>query len=213
MGSTLDQPLEREVKFLLSDAGSFRKELLGCGAQVISPKTYEKNYRFDTPNQELAAQGKLLRLRQDDGVRLTFKGMPEHETDSEVRIREELEVAVGDFGMLATILERVGFTTIQVYEKYRETFMLGNVEVVIDQMPYGDFVELEGGESDIKRAAARLGLEWKSRILTNYLVLMASVRDFYHLDFDDLTFDNFKNTIVSIADVIRSDRSGRLDDD
>jgi len=31
-----------------------------------------------------------------------------------------------------------------MYEKYRTTFTIGSLEVVLDELPYGNFVEIEG---------------------------------------------------------------------
>ena len=206
MSPSSSKHLETEVKFLLSDLTQFRQHLIDAGAELISPKIYEKNLRYDTPWQSLKLQGKLLRLRQDRAVSLTFKGPAQEAANSEVRVREELEVNASDFDTLAGILERIGLEPVQVYEKYRETYEMENVEIVIDQMPFGDFVELEGEERDIKKTAGQLGLDWRERILANYLSLMAKAKDFYQLTFDDLTFDNFTDLNVSMAEVIKADK-------
>ena len=193
--------LEIEVKFILSDRTGFREILLGAGVKEVSPRTFEKNVRFDTPRQDLLLQGKLLRLRHDRLNRLTFKGESPRELESEARVQEELEVTVDDFEQMVLILERVGFQQSQIYEKYRETFQLGEVEIVIDEMPFGDFVELEGNEEDIRAASGELGLDWTDRILDNYLALMANVKDKYKLSFNDLTFENFSGLDIPIENL------------
>ncbi|MCZ7667933.1 MAG: CYTH domain-containing protein [Chloroflexi bacterium] len=108
---------------------------------------------------------------------------------------------MSDFGTTAVIFERLGFLPTLVYEKYRETFMLDGVEVVLDEMPYGDFIELEGEEAGIKTAVATLNLPWDKRITTNYLALMAQLKARHHLAFDDLTFANFEGCVARIADI------------
>ena len=193
--------LEVEVKFLVSDLEPVRQRLLGAGASLVKPRVYEVNVRYDNAWQGLMRQGKLLRLRQDKTARLTFKGNPEEVIRSEARVREELETEVGDFDTLAAILERVGFERQQIYEKYRETFELDDVEVVLDEMPFGDFVELEGEEGSLRAAAHKLGLDWDKRILANYLALMAWLKEKHNLPFDDLTFSNFAGLDASAADL------------
>jgi adenylate cyclase class 2 len=193
--------LEVEVKFLVSDLDPIRQRLLGTGASLVKQRVYELNIRYDNAWQGLLRQGKLLRLRQDKAARLTFKGNPEETIRSEARVREEFETEVGDFDTLAAILERVGFERQQIYEKYRETFKLGDVEVVLDEMPYGDFVELEGDEAALREAADKLGLDWDKRILANYLALMAWLKEKHNLPFDDLTFSNFAGLDASAADL------------
>lgn len=199
---TSEQNLEIEVKFLVADEGALRQRLDAAGAQQVRGSVHEHNVRFDDESGTLLKEGKLLRLRQDDAARLTFKGVAQSDRLSEAKIRVELETTVGDFDLAMAILERLGFKPQQVYEKYRETFRLGDVEVVLDELPFGRFVELEGSEAGIRDAARRLDLPWEERILDNYLLLMARAKAHFGLPFDDLTFENFAGRDVSIADLI-----------
>jgi len=194
--------LEIEVKFLVEELATVRQRLLSLGATIHKPRVYERNIRFDNPWDGLRMQGKLLRLRQDAIARLTYKGEPPSAIDSEARVREELEIEVEDFQTTVDLLQRVGFEPKQLYEKYRETFIFGRVEVVLDEMPFGDFVELEGEDGALQAAAAALGLDWNMRILANYLAIMATLQERFALDFDDLTFDNFAGTDVSAMDLL-----------
>ncbi len=197
-----DNHLEIEVKFFVTDLVKLRSVLLGLGGQLVKPRIYERNIRYDTAWDSLMRQGKLLRLRQDRDTRLTYKGEPEQPVDSEVRIREELEIVIDNFDTTAALLEKIGFEPRQIYEKYRETFQFGSVEVVLDEMPFGDFIELEGDAAAIREVADSLDLEWSSRILANYLALMARIKDHHDLPFEDLTFANFSEYDISIADIL-----------
>lgn len=187
---------------MVADLTVVRAQLLTLDADLKKDRVFEKNVRFDTRNERLRSELKLLRLRQDTAVKLTFKGPTPADLTSEAKVREELEIEVSDFDMAAAICERLGFAPIQVYEKYRETFQLGDVEIVLDEMPYGNFVELEGPEAAIKTAALRLNLDWNKRLLTNYLALMGEVKAHFNLDFDDLTFANFDNLDISLTDIL-----------
>jgi adenylate cyclase, class 2 len=194
--------LEVEVKFLVADLAVVRRRLLHVGAEIKTPRVYERNVRFDTAGEDLLTKLQLLRLRQDDRVRLTFKGPAAEDAVSEAKIREEIEVTVNDFDSMVKILERLGFHPIQIYEKYRETFHWRDVEVVLDETPFGDFVEIEGAEAGIRTAAAKLGLDWSRRVLANYLALMELARRSFDLPFADLTFANFAAQPVSLAGLL-----------
>jgi hypothetical protein len=61
---------------------------------------------------------------------------------------------------------------------------------------------LEGEEGGIKTAVAHLNLNWQDRIVDNYLGLMARLKAHHNLPFNDLTFANFANLNISIADVL-----------
>lgn len=188
--------LEVEVKFLISDIPTMWSRLLQAGGRVTKRRIYERNEVYDTPNFQLRESKKLLRLRQDETVKLTFKGDPQINVESEAKVREEIEISLNDFNKMALILSRLGYETAIVYEKYRETIQIEAVEAVLDEMPYGNFIELEGAEADIKRLASALGLDWEKRILTNYLGLFAHVKDHYSLLFENLTFSNFESLTI-----------------
>ncbi|WP_420629419.1 class IV adenylate cyclase [Candidatus Leptofilum sp.] len=196
------QNLEVEVKFYVPELAAFRERLLAVGAELIKPRVFERNVAFDTADSHLYLSRSLLRLRQDTAVTLTYKSTPKNLPKSEAKVREELEVQVSNFDTLAEILQRLGFAPVVVYEKYRETFIWQDVEIVLDELPYGNFVEFEGDESGIKTAVSYLNLNWQDRILDNYLGLMAQLKAHHDLPFNDLTFANFANQNVSIADIL-----------
>ncbi|MEM7335978.1 MAG: class IV adenylate cyclase [Chloroflexota bacterium] len=194
--------LEVEVKFFVTDLADFRERVLAAGGVIKKARVYERNVRFDTPDEALRHRLELLRLRQDTAVKVTFKGPAAEQATSEAKVREEFEIEVSDFDKTAVIFERLGFAPMQVYEKYRETLQLDDVEVVLDEMPFGNFVELEGTEAGIKTAVSTLSLDWSQRILTNYLSLMAQMKAKHNLPFDDLTFANFEGMGLSVDSVL-----------
>jgi adenylate cyclase class 2 len=113
-------------------------------------------------------------------------------------LRQELEFTVSDFDTAKALFEALGYQVYTMYEKYRTTYQLWDVEVDLDEMPTGDFLEIEGhnGES-IQRAAQQLGLNWETRILDSYTMLFEHVRGQLGLSFRDLSFENFKGLEIS----------------
>jgi adenylate cyclase class 2 len=73
---------------------------------------------------------------------------------------------------------------------------------VLDELPFGDFVELEGDETVIRDLARRLELDWGRRVLDSYIALMAMLQEHHQLPFSDLTFANFPNRQPSVADIL-----------
>ena len=195
--------LETEVKFLVNDLPALRQRLLAAGAHLHKARVFERNVRFDTDSESLLSQDSLLRLRQDTAVTLTLKTPPAAaEQSRQVKVMQELEVSISDFDTMSRILERLGYAPVQVYEKYRETFTLDGVEIVLDELPYGGFIELEGDEATIRQLADSLGLDWDKRILTNYLALMGQLQAHHNLPFTDLTFANFNGRSYHISDIL-----------
>jgi adenylate cyclase class 2 len=189
--------LEIEVKFYLSDMDSIRDRILELGA-VSRGRVFETNLRFDDADNRLLQKKSLLRLRQDTKTILTFKSEPPFK-DDQFKILRELEVEVSDFATMKDILESLGFREEQVYEKWRETLMLNRVNLCLDTMPYGDFLEIEGQKKDIKKLASLIGLKWKKRILLNYLAIFDVIRQKSNLPFYDVTFSNFINIRFDVA--------------
>jgi adenylate cyclase class 2 len=183
--------LESEVKFFVTNHERLKVALREQGAVLKQGRIYERNVVFDTADFALKNSARLLRLRQDERVRLTFKGPAIEDLTSEAKIREEIEVEAADFAALEAIIKKIDFEAKLVYEKYRESYTLDDVEILLDELPYGNFVELEGDEAAIKALTAVLGLDWSQRILTNYLALMQQLQLRYALSFIDITFENF----------------------
>ena len=116
---------------------------------------------------ELAARGKLLRLRRD-GVRtlLTYKAPVPGEHRH--KVREEHETEIADAEALVAILDGLGYSPVYRYQKYRTLFELEGVTVCLDETPIGCFVELEGQPEAIDRVAARLGFAEQDYIRLTY---------------------------------------------
>ena len=186
---------ELEVKFYLSRREAMEAKLSALG-RVIAPRVHEVNLRFDTPDLSLSATGRLLRLRKDSRARVTYKG--EGSVEGGVRLRKELEFTVSDFDTAKALFEALGFQVYTMYEKYRTTYQLGDVEVVLDEMPTGDFLEIEGPDSESIRAVAdQLDLNWEVRILESYTMLFEYLRGRLGLSFRDLSFENFEGMEIS----------------
>ncbi|MBW8012011.1 MAG: class IV adenylate cyclase [Chloroflexi bacterium] len=187
---------ETEVKFYLDDPAGLEKRLSDSGAQLKRSRTFEYNLRFDTPDRELTQGHRVLRLRKDDTVHLTYKGPSE--TASGATSRQEIEFTVSDFETAQKFIEALGYEIRVIYEKYRTTYSLGELEIVLDELPFGHFMEIEGPDAaSIHAVAEKLGLEWEARLLTSYLALFKNVKKSLGLKFRDLTFANFEGLEIT----------------
>jgi adenylate cyclase class 2 len=182
---------EIEVKFYITDLQRLEQRLQTLGAELIQPRTHEQNLRFDSPDGELGRTRQVLRLRQDRVASVTFKDAGNFEGG--VRSRLEIEFQVNNFEAARKLFEALGYKVFLMYEKYRAVYRTGSVLVTLDELPYGNFAEIEGPDSQhIKQTSQSLDLEWESRILDSYTVLFDLLRITLHLEFRDLSFENFK---------------------
>lgn len=191
---------EIESKFFISDLRALEKRLLDLGATLVQPRTHEYNLRFDTPAGDLSEAMSLLRLRRDTHSHLTYKGPST--TLGGVLARTEVEFEVSDFGAAQKFVEALGFRSKFVYEKHRTTYNLDGNKITLDEMPYGDFVEIEGPDAPaIQAVALRLKLDWGQSLPETYISIFRRLKDLAGLKFNDLTFANFEGVEVDMARV------------
>ncbi len=186
---------EIEVKFLIADLPALLEKIEKLGALTLRTRMLEVNLRFDTRDMQLRDRAQVLRLRQDDQALLTFKS-PGQIVDGVIS-RTELEVSVSDFQTTRAILEVLGFQVFMTYEKYRQNFKLNDLVASVDEMPYGNFIELEGNSPEHVRAtAALLGLDWDQRINLSYTALLSLYNQNTGNSFRDISFEVFSGLNV-----------------
>jgi adenylate cyclase class 2 len=191
---------ELEVKFYIADLKALEGRIVAQGARLVHSRVHEVNLRFDTSDGELKRTSRVLRLRQDDAAHLTYKGAGE--VLDGVRLRQELEFELSDFSTARTLFEALGYQVDVMYEKYRTTYSFEDVLVTLDEMPYGDFAEVEGPDgSSIHSVAEHLKLDWERRILDSYMMLFERARSALRFEFQHLSFENFAEMEVSPADL------------
>jgi len=195
---------EVEVKLHIDDLEMVAARLVAAGAERSVPRVFERNIRYEDAEKSLTGQGIVLRLRQDMRTKFTYKE-PAASVDDELATRFEAEVEVSDFETMDVILKKLGYQPYVVYEKYRTTYTLDRAEIVLDEMPYGNFVEVEGQPEMIRGVIDRLDLVDYPRFKTNYMVLFERVRAHLNLDVHDLTFENFEGVTVPAEAFVAND--------
>jgi adenylate cyclase, class 2 len=183
---------ETEVKFYLQDLDSMRRKLASVGAHEIKPRVFERNFRYD--DGTLGERGIVLRLRQDTRIRLTYKGA--NQRSAQASSREELETEVTDFDTMDAILKNLGFDVAVIYEKYRTTYEFMNTEIVLDELPIGNFMEIEGELDALEAAVEALDLSASRRITVSYLELFRDAKTALNLSAEHLSFEAFEGIEV-----------------
>jgi adenylate cyclase, class 2 len=119
-------------------------------------EVFEVNTLYAGENLDLGHS--VLRLRRigKRGI-LTYK--ERFPTRSSIKHQREDETKVDDPDAMELILEALGFTRALVYEKRRETWVLGKTQIVIDELPFGLFMEIEGTEQDIRDIESKLAIK------------------------------------------------------
>lgn len=150
-------PIEIEKKFRLTakQRDEVRARLPEIGA-TRAGEEFEVNTLYTGDAVELNQA--VLRLRRiDNRALLTYKERVGTRTD--IKQQLEFETGIENPAALEFILEALGYYPALVYEKRRETWRLEETEIVVDELPFGHFMEIEGDEESIQDIENRLAIE------------------------------------------------------
>ncbi|MBI2822242.1 MAG: class IV adenylate cyclase [Acidobacteria bacterium] len=173
---------EVEIKLAVQDLKEFLEKLAGLRPRRVAERKFEDNFVLDLPQTRLSDKGLLLRVRNEDGKGyLTYKGPVR--VHRSFKIREELETEC-DPAETLKLFQKLGYKVFFRYQQYRTTYQIripgekkGQVHLVnvmIDETPIGNYVELEGTPQGVSGAAERLGYRRKQFIRDNYYALFVS---------------------------------------
>jgi len=145
------QSAEIELKFLIADAAGLEARLPALGFHLDTPRTFEQNTLYDTPERRLRDSQQILRIRQyGDLWTVTHKRPSAMDGDPRYKIRIETETRVDDASAIAEIFCQLGYCAMFRYEKYRTEWShptedaVSPLHLVIDETPIGIYGELEG---------------------------------------------------------------------
>ena len=150
--------IETEKKFRLEPKQytKIASRLKKLGAD-FRDEVFEENYLHR--GGVLDARGAVLRLRKTNGkTTLTYKeAIPG--SNSHVKQKIEFETEVANVDETEQIIGALGYRLSIIYEKRRKTFHLDDVEIVLDELPFGLYMEIEGTHKAIARAERRIGIK------------------------------------------------------
>lgn len=191
--------LEIEIKFWLPDPDKMRTQLNKLGA-VSHGQQFEVNIRLDDEQKTLTKSHRVLRLRkahrEDQTINLLTVKTPGSTDETDLSVRREIELEVSDAKTLLSAFEVLGFAPYWQYEKRREIFLWEDVEIVIDELPFGWFMELEGSSQAIRTACGQLGLDLNNGLVLSYAHIFEYICGQLDTVCSDLTFEAFKEVAI-----------------
>jgi adenylate cyclase, class 2 len=182
--------VETEIKFRVKDLAGLGERLRDAGFHLDTPRSFESNVLYDTPERRMRARTEILRIRNYNGrCVLTHKRLPDDRPgEDRHKHRIETETYVADGNALTEVFRSLGLTPAFRYEKWRTEWSDGEGHCVVDETPIGNFAELEGMPEWIDRIAARLGIADHEQLTLSYGRLFEQWRDEHHSSAEHLTF-------------------------
>lgn len=156
---------EIEIKFKIEKRDQIEKKLLKLGG--IPKKFYkQKTYCFFSENSR--EKGIFPRIRKEQGVAvLTVKVKSKKKTN--YFERKEYSVKLDNIKEGISVLKALGFTKIGEFTKERQEWRFSKVEIMLDKLYFGTFLEIEGSKKNIENMVKLLGFRNKERIIKSYL--------------------------------------------
>jgi len=150
-------PIETEKKYRLGRelAAELAERIVAEGGEFLYEQQEENLlYRGGILDERNA----VLRIRTTDTTAfLTYKENAGF--DDGIKRRIEFETEIGDGAAAEEIIHRLGLRLSLVYEKRRRAWRFSECEVVLDELPFGSFMEIEGSPADILVAEKLLEIE------------------------------------------------------
>jgi adenylate cyclase class 2 len=182
--------IETEIKFRVDDRAGLEERLTELGFRLVTPRSFESNTLYDTPDRGLRLRRELVRIRSYAGRWvLTHKRVPDSGIgEDRHKHRVETETEVADGNALAEVLRSAGLEPVFRYEKWRTEWADGEGHCVVDETPVGIYAELEGEPEWIDRRCHELGIAPEERLTMSYGRLFDQWREQTGSTAQDLTF-------------------------
>ncbi len=217
------QSAEIELKFPVHDLARLQACLPGLGFQLDTPRTFEQNTLYDTPERILRAVRQILRIRRyGDLWTVTHKrpAEPVEQADpTRYKVRIETETLIDDGPALAAIFHQLGYEPVFRYEKFRTQWSQAtpgiagplftdpahpsqdfsanpSLHLVLDETPIGDYAELEGPPAWIDDTLARLNVDPATCLTDSYGTLFLDWKQRTGSLAEHLTFDQIPASAV-----------------
>lgn len=182
--------MEYEVRFYYNnkELNNILTKLRKINNLTEKPRTYEKTIQYNHSDTKYDFYSKEIdgrfRLRislnnKDKKCKLSWKRRLKDTTETEVNKEEEKEVRINyeDLDNILFIINNViHFPVVQSYERYRTTFENEDIEISVDEYPFGIALEIEN--KNINKDPESIVKEY-----TNKLKL--DINNAYRLSWDD----------------------------
>lgn len=147
--------IEKKYRLTLQQAQQMEDELAAVAANFVGEE-FEENTIYG--GGILDEHGSIMRIRRTGSKSLlAFKHRIQNVSDVKRQIEHESEISDPD--SVAAMLTELNFVPRLIYEKRRKAWRFKNVEIVLDELPFGLFMEIEGSITDIREAEMILGIE------------------------------------------------------
>jgi len=178
---------EIEVKYQLVFLPKIKK-IMDANDFVFKGKYFERNIIFDTRDESLKKENRLLRLRISTKDLIHVQGILTTKTklpNEEFKSSNEVETLIQNPHAVLQVFKNA-FEKHFEYQKFRSEYVSKELKVTacVDELPIGTFLELEGTTNeDLKRVIKLFKLEKIPQIVKSYPTLCGGKNQTYEFSY------------------------------
>lgn len=158
--------IEKQVKCKINNFDYISKRLVEIEAIFIGG-FMERTIRYDSDDLKYSNNGLFIRTKNGIKNVVTLKEIPDDVFNTSLE-RITTEIEVDDINKIGYILEKIGLTKKFIMEKYRLFFKYDNMDILIDELPFGIYLEIKGEDNEISKVTKLLNIEDNALIKTTY---------------------------------------------
>jgi len=175
--------LEIEVKAPITNLQTIKNRIKEIGGKILF-KGQQIDIYFQHPCKNFEETDEALRIRKiGEEAYLTYKGS---RIKSNLKARLEIETPIPDFNSMKKILLKLGFKPVMEIRKNRETWLIDNMRINLDEVEkLGKFIEIEviskeieEGEKKILGLLKKLGIKKNEIIKKTYFEMIKETKNF-----------------------------------
>ena len=202
--------MEYEVRYYFASEklDSIIEKLKSVKGLKMGKRSYEKTSQFDHPNSEMSFYSKevdgrfRIRITKNDEIakcKISWKRRIPDTTSTDVNKEEEVEVSIkyDEYDNLMFLINNVlKMKDIESYERYRTIFTNEEVEISVDEYPFGIALEVENKSNTkdprevVKKWVEILGLDINKAYRLSWddkyseLCKSQNIKQYSHVTFD-----------------------------
>lgn len=176
---------------------TFKGRFYECTDQYNHPMK-----KYDFYSKEIDGRFRVRKTIGDNISKcmITWKRRLKENVKELIHQEEEIEVSINpeEYDKLCSLLEEViHLSIVESYERYRSIFSNEDIEIVVDEYPFGLCVEIENKSKT--KDAEKVIKEWLSK-------LKLDINEAYRLSWDDKYAELCKEQNKEIYNVVRFDK-------
>ena len=154
---------------------------------------FERTFGYFKEDFSNIKEGIFPRIKYIEGEKKEIILTVKRKTKENARFfeREEMEIKVKEgenIDTLREILKSLGFNKEIIFEKKRKNVFKNDITISFDKLPFGFFVEFEGGPETINKYLDKFNLSGRPRITRAYLGLWEDYRKAHSITEENCMF-------------------------